>query len=133
MDTSGVGAITEFAVASALSNAGLFVYLPLFNSHSRIDLIYTAGGGDVRRVQCKTAHLRDGAVTFNTCSNTGGIRRTYDGDADEFGVYCIETGAVYLVPVGDVPTRLATLRLLPTKSNQARGIRWAEPYLFSPQ
>src|SRR5262245_6400965 len=130
MDTSGMGARTEFEVAYALTTAGHVVYLPVFNVHSRVDLVYLTRAGEVRRVQCKSAHLGPSGVTFHTCSTTGGVRRTYYGDVDEFGVRCVETGLVYIVPVDDVPSRLATLRLEPTKNNQTRGVRWAEPYLL---
>jgi hypothetical protein len=109
------------------------VYLPLFNAHSRVDLLYEAESGELRRVQCKTAHIEDNTVSFWTCSNTGGVRRTYYDDADDFGVYCPANEAVYLVPVNEVPPRNARLRLAPPRSNQTQGIRWAASYLIGEQ
>jgi hypothetical protein len=127
---SAVGSRTEFAVACALSNAGRRVYLPLLNAHSRVDLIYESRTGGICRVQCKTGHIEDGTVAFWTCSNTGGVRKTYEGDVDEFGVFCPDNGCVYLVPFADVPSRAARLRLVPTKSGQRFGVRWANSYLL---
>lgn len=129
MNPSEVGALAELAVANALTKVGHRVFVPFFNSHSRIDLVYVNDLGQVRRVQCKTGTVIENTVSFWTCSNTGGVRKAYVDEVDEFGVYCAVTGLVYLVPIGDVPTRSARLRLAPTRSNQARGIRWAEPYL----
>jgi hypothetical protein len=130
LSPSAVGARTEFAVASALVRAKCSVFLPLFNAHSRIDLVYESLTRDIRRVQCKTGHIEEGTVAFGTCSNTGGVRKTYDGDVDEFGVFCPDNGCVYLVPFADVPTRVARLRLVPTRSGQSKGVRWADTYLL---
>ncbi len=132
MNPSQVGAIAGFAVANALNRAGLVVFTPFFGGHSRVDLVYLNDVGVARRVQCKTARLADGYVSFYTCSNTGGVRRTYRDEVDEFGVYCVGNERVYIVPIEDVPTRAARLRVEPTRSNQSRGIRWAEPYLGGP-
>ncbi len=70
-------------------------------------------------------------MTFYACSHTGGVERSYRGEADEFGVYCLETQAVYLVPVDEVPTRMVSLRVGPARNNQERRVRWAEPYRLS--
>jgi len=41
-----------------------------------------------------------------------------------------DTGAVYLVPITDVPDRGACLRVKPTKNNQVKGVRWAKDYVL---
>jgi len=125
---SELGALSELAVATALTKAGRLVFLPFFNAHGRVDLIYEIAEGSFRRVQCKSARIVGEVMHFYTCSHTGGIERGYRGEVDEFGVYCAQTDSVYLVPVEDMPARLAALRLGPTRNNQARGVRWAEPY-----
>jgi hypothetical protein len=130
--TSEVGSIAELAVATALTSAGFAVFIPFFSSHSRVDLLYINRVGEVRRVQCKSAHYKNDVILFYTCSHTGGVARGYVGDVDEFGVYSPDTGSVYLVPVDAVPTRLACLRNVATRNNQARGIRWAKDYLLGP-
>ncbi len=114
----------------ALTKTGRTVWVPFFSNHSRIDLLYENADGVVRRVQCKSALVVNDTVAFYTCSHTGGVERTYVGDVDEFGVYCPETGDVYMVPVAGLPSRRAFLRIAPTKSNQTRGIRWAADYVL---
>jgi len=45
-----------------------------------------------------------------------------------FGVYCSELNKVYLVPVMDVGTTQASLRLEAPKNGQVKGIRLASEY-----
>ena len=130
MAPSEVGARAELAVATALTKTGRTVYLPFFNGHGRVDLVYESADGELRRVQCKTSRLSDGVVSFMVCSNTSNVRKTYAGDVDEFGVYSPELDLVYLVPISDVPRRMAHLRLDPPRNGQTHAIRWAEPYLL---
>jgi hypothetical protein len=130
--TSQVGARSERAIANALLDCGFAVFLPFFGGHERTDLVYLDRSGLARRVQCKTGRFTDGFVSFWTCSNTGGRRETYVGQVDDFGVYSSELEAVFLVPAADLPSRQARLRLSATKSSQAIGIRWAEPYRITP-
>ena len=100
----------------------------MFNGHGRIDLLYQSADGEMQRVQCKTSRLRDGCVVFRTCSNTGNVPLDYTGQIDVFGVYSPELDDVFLVPIEDVPTRLAFLRISPARNNQERHVRWAEQY-----
>jgi hypothetical protein len=132
MTPSEVGALTELAVANALTRAGFTVFVPFFNAHSRIDLVYVDGPNRPQRIQCKTGTLVENTVSFWTCSNTGGVRETYVDDVDAFGVYCSATRLVYVVPVGDAPSRQARLRLEPPRNNQRRHIRWADQYVIGP-
>ena len=82
-----------------------------------------------------------GAIYFQThrrCAarqDTAGrrLRKTYKGEVDYFGVYCLETEKVYLVPieaVGDV--LVGSLRVTPAKNNQQKRIRWAEDFAVRP-
>jgi hypothetical protein len=103
----------------------------VFSSHSRIDLVLIELGR-LRGVQCKTSKLMNGTVVFYTCSNTGGIRKSYADDADLFGVYSPELHRVYLVPVCEAPERACTLRVEPTRNAQSKGIRWARDYEIRP-
>jgi hypothetical protein len=87
------------------------------------------------RVQCKTGRLREGAVRFPTCSsfahhaNPKFTQRDYLGQIDAFGVYCPETTAVYLIPIGDVQLRRqGALRVDLPRNNQQRKIRFASDY-----
>jgi hypothetical protein len=57
------------------------------------------------------------------------IKREYTGDIDEFAVFCPDLGSVYRIPIEDMPaTRIGTLRVAPTRNNQAKGIRLAAAY-----
>jgi hypothetical protein len=105
---------------AAFHELGVELFLP-FGENTRCDIV--AGiGGELRRVQCKTGRLREGAIRFPVCSNYGHHRnpqtyhRDYRGQVDYFAVYCPETTGIYLIPIVDLPgvlpisasTRLAT-------------------------
>jgi hypothetical protein len=128
-----VGDRSTLAVMLALSAAGYAVYLP-FGENTRCDLIID-DGATLARVQCKTGRLRNGAVTFKTCSSymhhphPKMPARDYVGQVDFFGVYCRDTGRVYLVPIEDLASRWeAILRVEPARNSQQKRIRRAEPY-----
>jgi len=85
------------------------------------------------RVQCKTAQIDNGAVIrFDTANHnvTGKNRqrRHYRGQCDYFAVYCQELNKVYLIPVDQVGTNTAHLRLTPTRNQQEKHVRWAKDY-----
>lgn len=129
---SEAGARAEAAVASALVRAGHAVYAPIFSAHGRVDIVYEKQGLFVG-VQCKTARLMsNNTLYFRTCSNTGNIPISYNGEIDEFGVFSPDTGLVYLLPATGLPTRGCTLRLTPTRNGQAAGVRWAKDVELGP-
>ena len=128
---SRIGARTEAAVASALARAEFDVYLPIYSVNGRVDLVYDRVGTLVR-VQCKTARLIGTALRFATVSNTKNIPVSYAGEIDEFGIYAPATNMVYLVPIGDTPSRAGTLRIDPPLNGQAAKIRWAKDYELGP-
>jgi PD-(D/E)XK endonuclease len=56
-------------------------------------------------------------------------KRDYVDEIEYFGVYCPETGGVYLVPIRDVPlVRQAALRVETPRNGQQRLIRAATRY-----
>jgi hypothetical protein len=58
----------------------------------------------------------------------------YRGEIDVFDVYSPHLSQVFIVPIGDVPSRVAYLRLRPARNGQAKGIHWARDYaLTAPQ
>lgn len=128
---SAIGARAEREVAYELERLGWHVYLPMFASHARVDLI-AVGGRDVLRIQCKTSRLRNGVLIFRTCSNTGNVPRSYAGEIDFFGVYSPELEKAYLVPVDHVPADWCYLRVAPTANNQTKGVRFAKDYELTP-
>jgi hypothetical protein len=128
-----VGDRSTLAVMLALQRAGYIVLMP-FGENTRYDLVIE-NGTSFARVQCKTGRLRGGAVRFAACSsyahhsNPSLTRRDYLGEIEFFGVYCPETGGVYLVPIADAPIRRqGALRVAATRNGQSRNIRMAATY-----
>lgn len=118
-------------VLAALIVRGRVVLQP-FGDSQRYDLVID-DDGVFTRVQCKTGRLRDGAVRFSTCSNTwhrGGGKQGYAGGADIFAVYCPDNGEIYLVPVGEVGSSEACLRIAPPLNGQRSKVRLASDYLL---
>jgi hypothetical protein len=127
---------STLAIMLALSEAGYAVLVP-FGENTRYDLAID-DGNSLKRVQCKTGRLREGAIRFAACSsyahhpNPKMVVRDYLGQIDYFGVYCPQTGGAYLVPVEDAQVRKAgSLRVTPAKNRQRRKIRLAADYLIA--
>jgi hypothetical protein len=125
---------STFAIMYALRLEGYAILVP-FGENTRYDLVID-DGKRLRRVQCKTGRLRDGGVTFRTCSSYAHhpnppkiVRRDYHGQVEEFAVFCPELGAVYLTPIEDLPNKaMATLRVRPSRNRQRARIRMAAQY-----
>ena len=128
MTTALKGNTTEAAVLTALVKRDFAVLLPFGEGHP-YDLVVHLTADSFLRVQCKTARYLKDCVIFNSTSTDHGRGRgNYLGLADIFGVYSPRTGAVYLVPVGDVPSFEGRLRVEPTRNNQQRRVRSAADY-----
>ena len=125
---------------TATALARLLEFYPMvlipFGENQRYDLLIDSGGEYIR-VQCKTGRLRSGAIRFNCCSVTyhhptrkksSQYRQDYKEAADVFGVYCPDTDRVYIVPVTEVGTNAAALRVEPTKNSQRKRVRWAADF-----
>lgn len=127
-----IGDMTALAVMLAFHEAGLSVMVP-FGENTRYDLVVD-DGVCLSRIQCKTGRLVRGAVVFKTCSsyahhpNPEKARRDYLGDIDYFAVYCPDGGSIYVVPVEEVGTCQAALRVEPPRNAQRRRIRDASCY-----
>jgi hypothetical protein len=128
-----VGDRATLALMVALTEAGYTVYTP-FGENSRTDLVIEQGE-KLARVQCKSGRLRAGVVTFKVCSsyahhpNPKTVKRDYLGEVDYFGIYCVETGGAYLVPIRDLQLRWqGALRVEPPRNNQRTGVRLAAEY-----
>ncbi len=128
MTTALKGNTTEARVLGAVVERDFAVLIPFGEGHP-YDLVVDLGPTGFVRVQCKTARGHMGCMLFNSRStDRGNGQGTYLGLADTFGVFCPPTGAVYLVPVDDVPTSVVHLRLEPARNNQRRGVRFAVDY-----
>jgi hypothetical protein len=103
---------------------------------SRYDLIFDVGG-ELFRVQCKTARRHGDVVVINcrSCRRTadGYDRRPYSSDdVDLVAAYCAETDRAYLLEPWRFSGQTAVqLRLAPTRNNQSQGINWAEDFDFA--
>jgi PD-(D/E)XK endonuclease len=128
-----VGDRTTLAVMLALREAGYGLLVP-FGENTRYDLVIEEDNR-LATVQCKSGRLRQGAVRWSMCSNYGHhktprtVRRDYLGEVDYFGVYCVDTRGVYLIPIQDAPLRReGALRVDPPRNNQRKFIRYAAQY-----
>jgi hypothetical protein len=130
-DTKSKGDVSELRVAVRLTELGYAVSKPL-GENQRYDLI-ADDGERLQRVQVKTGRIRNGVVIFNCCS-THGHRRTslktrpYTGQIELLAVYCPENQKVYLLREADLTRSKIQLRLIPTRNNMVKTIRWASEY-----
>lgn len=131
-NTSDIGEASRWQIIAALTRRGKQLLLPV-GDHLRYDLAIDEEG-TILRVQCKTGRLRNGVVSFATCSIDSRskkgttIRRSYRGEIELFGVYCPDNGKCYLVPVGKVGLNECRLRIAPPRNGQKTRICWAEDY-----
>ena len=132
--TQKMGDISESAVILRLLQCGYVVLTPYGQMH-RYDLVIEDADGKFWRVQVKTGWLNEdhSIIKFATASsmnytikNKGW--RNYRGQCEYFAVYVEDLNKVYLLPVDDVGISLATLRLVPSKNNQEKHVRWAKEY-----
>jgi PD-(D/E)XK endonuclease len=132
-----VGERSEAILIAKLLEAGYSILTP-FGDNRRYDLVIEDADSHFYRIQCKTGWLeKDGAyIEFATASTyyhtkagrTGYGRKDYEGEVDYFAVYCPETKGVYLLPVEHTGVSQMNLRLVPTKNNQEKNVRWAKDY-----
>ena len=135
MNTTARGDIAEQAVVLALLKAGKTVLRPVSNG-LRYDIVVDNLDGTFTRVQCKTGTLKcdGGVVRFRPRS--ADARRPngvpYHGQIDAFGVYCPQNQEVYFVPIADLDgiNSEVSLRLIPARSGQEIGIRYASVYIL---
>lgn len=131
-DTNWVGEISEAAIITRFLQLGYIVLIP-YGGNQRYDLVIEDSEGQFWRVQCKTGWIDEGStvIRFNTANAnvTGKNRqsRHYRGQCDYFALYCEKLNKVYLVPVDQVGTSSARLRLVPAMKDQ-KHVRWARDY-----
>jgi len=131
-DTKTIGDISEAQVILAMRKLGFDVSLP-FGENQRYDLVID-DGQKLSRVQVKTGRVRGGVIRYN-CSSShahrGGTARPYFGQIEYLGVYCPETGKVYILPEKELTSTNAHLRLVPPRNNMRKTIRWASDFELS--
>jgi PD-(D/E)XK endonuclease len=132
-NTTAKGDIAEQTIVLALLKAGKTVLWPVSNG-LRYDLVVDNLDGTITRVQCKTGTLKcDGGVVRFRPRSADARRPSgvpYHGQIDAFGVYCPQNEHVYFVPIADLGSLRSevSLRLLPARSGQEIGIRYASAY-----
>lgn len=132
-DTNRVGEISEAAIIARFLQLGYVVLTP-YGGNQRYDLVIEDADGQFWRIQCKTGRIDEGetALKFNTSiSNVTGKNRqprNYRGHCDYFAVYNEKLNKVYLIPVDQVGITIASLRLVSSKNNQDKYMRWAKDY-----
>ena len=131
--TNSIGDISEAAIIARFLQLG-YVVLTVYGGNQRYDLVIEDAEGQFWRVQCKTGRIDAGgtAIRFNTAIRnvTGKNKqsRNYRGQCDYFAVYNEKLNKVYLVPVDQVGTTSAALRLTTPKNNQEKNTLWAKDY-----
>ncbi|MBC7929774.1 MAG: hypothetical protein H7Z38_04315 [Rubrivivax sp.] len=132
MQTGEKGNLSEARILAALVAAGYLVSVP-FGSGHKYDFVVD-DLARLFRVQCKTGRVKNGALVFNSYSQSGNgaTKQGYHGLADLFAVLNPESGEVYLVPVESFGTTGINLRLIPTLNGQAQKINWAVDYFLTP-
>jgi hypothetical protein len=134
MTTTAKGDIAEQAVLLALMAAGKTVLKPVSNG-LRYDLVVDNLDGTFTREQCKTGILKQAGGVLRFRAYNADARRPYgvpyQGQIDAFGVYCPQSGCVYVIPMAEVGriTTEVSLRLAPPKNGQENRVRYAATYL----
>ena len=128
INPKAIGERSEGIILAHLIRRGHVILMP-FGNNQRYDLVVDLGNGTFLRGQCKTGAYRRGCVRFHPCSSSGGGKKfDYRKQIEVFWVYCPDLDKVYQVPVNDVGTRQALLRVDPPKGGATSGIRWAKDY-----
>ena len=128
------GNLTELQCLTAFYQEGCHVSLP-YGENSRYDMIVDVNGLLIK-VQVKTSSLKgEGAINFSCRSshvNSTGVKniRYTAQEIDYFATFW--EGQCYLVPVSECSTE-KTLRFVPPKSGQLKGITFASEYTIQKQ
>jgi hypothetical protein len=126
------GAAAEAEIAAAAIRLDLVVLRPLCDG-GRYDLVLDIGN-QLLRVQCKWASRRADVLTARCITSRhtprGYVRTTYSSaEVDAIAVYSPDTDRCYLIPIQEAEGRSAlSLRVGPTRNNQALHVRWAHDY-----
>ena len=128
------GNLTELQCLTAFIEQGCGVSIP-YGDNSKYDFIADVNG-KLLKIQVKTSSLKDdGAIKFScrtTHVNCTGVKnKRYSVDEiDFFATYW--NNQCYLVPVAECSIE-KTLRFVPPKSGQLKGISFAKDYLLADQ
>lgn len=134
LDAKKKGNLTEMQCMSAFMEQGCGVSIP-FGDNSKYDFIADVDG-HLLKIQVKTASLKNDNVIKFSCRSTHvnctGVKniRYSANDIDYFATYW--DNKCYLVPVEECSVE-KTLRFVPPKNGQIKGITFAKDYLLNIQ
>lgn len=129
-NTKTIGEKSEGMLLAKFLQKGWIVLIP-FGDNQRYDFVIDRGNG-FERVQVKTGRLRNGCIKFparSSYGHRGAKHKSYQGQIDLFGVYCLDNEKIYLVPIGNLKS-YGTLRIEEPKNNQKENIILAEKFLI---
>lgn len=129
MDTNIKGIITELRCKLYFLELGYTVSTP--EHPVRYDFILDTGD-KLLKIQVKTSQYDGEKITFNTCSShfIKGKHVHTDYKLDNIDYFCTWwDGECYLVPVSECGKYEKSLRVMPTKNGQVRGIAFAKDYI----
>ena len=124
------GLIAETKVISRFVELGHGVAQPIGGFH-RYDILVDIGStNNWKRVQIKTASIRNGCVGFPCVSHRADRSRTTYSvvDIDYVVAYCSDNNKYYIVPVAEITRSEMKLRIMPAKNNMVKGVRDAKLY-----
>ena len=126
MNTSQKGNVAVAKVLARLVELGFTVLQP-FGDCERYDLV-TETDGKFQRIQVKMGKLKEGVIVATLQSrNEYSGTQYYEGEVDQFAIYCPGTDGTYMIDAADVKSSIQ-MRLEPPKNNQHKNIKWAETY-----
>ena len=133
MNTKDIGDITEGIILAELLKSGFTVLLP-FGDNNRYDLVVDLDGVFIR-IQCKTARLQNGCVSFSNTSvykgKKGIVKKQYTkNEIDVIMVYSKHYDKIYVIPVGELNQNEMRLRV-EKELRKSSNIKWAKDYEFN--
>jgi len=130
--TNQIGAIGEARIEYEATKRGYGLAIPRGHSYP-YDLIVDRND-KLEKIQVKTVRS-DGEVLkvpcYSTSKHIDGKKKSVpyiSSDFDWLAIFDITTDQCFFVPSVEMTQRLY-LRLVPTKNNQKRKVRWAKDYL----
>ena len=128
------GNLTELQCITAFIAEGCGVSIP-YGDNSKYDFIADVNG-KLLKIQVKTSSFKDeGAIKFScrtthvNCTGVKNERYSID-EIDFFATYW--DGKCYLIPVAECSVD-KTLRFVPPKNGQIKGISFAKDYILADQ
>lgn len=128
--TQSIGNVVELQCISKFIELGYEVSVPYGNG-AKYDFVVDVNGKFVR-VQAKTSSTEDDGASFGfscrSCNRKDGkiVHHFYSNEEIDYFVTAFKEKC-YLIPVEECGA-YKTLRILPTKNGQVRGITWAKNY-----